>query len=69
MSHTVEEDFEHFLSYSGLRSQPQETIDKLFKAFVAAWEPKEQQKFSYQSFLAGVVVAEILFMILCLTFG
>ncbi|MDP1624467.1 MAG: hypothetical protein Q8L64_01730 [bacterium] len=35
--HTVQEDFEHFLSYSGLFSEDQSVKDKLFLAFEAAW--------------------------------
>ena len=34
--HTVQEDFEHFLSYSGLRTEPQSVKDVLFETFVAA---------------------------------
>ena len=37
--HTCEEDFQHFLSYSGLRSEPPDVIEKLRKAYEAAWEP------------------------------
>jgi len=35
--HTLEEDFDHFLSCSGFRNESQEIIDKLKKAFEAAW--------------------------------
>ena len=37
--HTMQEDFEHFLSYSGLWREPDEIKAKLFQAFEAAWEP------------------------------
>ena len=40
MSHTMEEDFQHFLSYSGLREESPETIEKMRKAYFGAWEPK-----------------------------
>jgi hypothetical protein len=33
--HTAEEDFQHFLSYSGLRTESPEIVDKLRKAFEA----------------------------------
>lgn len=39
MLHTVDEDFEHFLSYSNLRNEPKETRQKMYLAFNAAWEP------------------------------
>jgi len=39
MFHTVDEDFEHFLSYSGMRNEPQDTLRKLYLAFKAAWDP------------------------------
>lgn len=42
--HTVHEDFEHFLSYSGLRKEPQSVIDKMRMAFEAAWEPAAQHR-------------------------
>jgi hypothetical protein len=38
MSHSIQEDFEHFLSYSGLRKESAEVIDKLRQAFEAAWK-------------------------------
>lgn len=37
--HTTAQDFEHFLSYSGFHSAPQDLKDKLWQAFEAAWEP------------------------------
>lgn len=37
--HTMEEDFQHFLTYSGLRSQPVDVVEKLRVAFDAAWGP------------------------------
>jgi hypothetical protein len=40
MSHTMEEDFQHFLTYSGLGNEPPEVIEKMRLAFSAAWEPK-----------------------------
>lgn len=43
MKHTVEEDFEHFLSYSGYWKEDEETKIKLMDAFKAAWEPAECQ--------------------------
>ena len=33
----MEEDFQHFLSYSGFRNDTPETIEKMCKAFFAAW--------------------------------
>ena len=39
MFHTVDEDFDHFLSYSGMRNEPQDTLRKLYIAFKAAWDP------------------------------
>jgi hypothetical protein len=36
-THTVREDFEHFLSYSGLWSEEQSVKDKLFMAYEAAY--------------------------------
>lgn len=36
MNHTVKEDFEHFLSYSGLSKQPDDIRVALFQAFLAA---------------------------------
>jgi hypothetical protein len=38
----MEEDFQHFLSYSGLSSESPETIEKLHRAFEAAWEPSKK---------------------------
>ena len=35
MEHTVQEDFEHFLSYSGLSGESQETIAKLRRVYDA----------------------------------
>ena len=37
MAHTIEEDFEHFLSYSGLSSESAKVKDKLFKAYETNW--------------------------------
>ena len=37
-AHTIEEDFEHFLHYSGFSTETPETIEKLRKAFAASWE-------------------------------
>ena len=43
-AHSVRDDFEHFLSYSGMRlSESPETIEKLFRAFFAAWTPTAPQ--------------------------
>jgi hypothetical protein len=36
--HTVQEDFEHFLSYSGLWREEQPVKDKLFIAYESAWQ-------------------------------
>ena len=36
--HTVEEDFQHFLSYSGYHRLDADTQEKLRIAFAAAWE-------------------------------
>ena len=41
--HTMEEDFQHFLRYSGLRNEPPDVIEKMRKAFDAAWEPKPKE--------------------------
>ena len=38
--HTAQEDFEHFLSYSGLWKKDQETKSILWKAYEAAWSPQ-----------------------------
>jgi hypothetical protein len=38
MPHTMEEDFQHFLTYSGLRNEPSDVIDKLRLAFEGAWD-------------------------------
>ena len=35
--HTVQEDFEHFMSYSGMLQEEQSVKDKLFIAYEAAW--------------------------------
>jgi len=40
MTHTIQEDFDHFLSYSGYWQESAEVKEKLFKAFEAAWEPR-----------------------------
>lgn len=38
VAHTVDEDFEHFLTYSGFgQTETPETIAKLKQAFEAAW--------------------------------
>lgn len=39
MEHTVSDDFEHFLSYSGFHAEPPHIIEKLKRAYEAAWEP------------------------------
>lgn len=36
--HTMEENFQHFLSLSGLSNEPEETISKLLKAFEFNYE-------------------------------
>jgi hypothetical protein len=36
---TIEEDFQHFLSYSGLSGERPDVIEKMRRAFEAAWEP------------------------------
>ena len=38
--HTVQDDFQHFLSYSGLRKEPPDVIEKMYSAFFVAWERK-----------------------------
>ena len=38
-AHTMEQDFEHFLAYSGFASEPAETIEKLKVAYEANWSP------------------------------
>lgn len=38
VAHTIEEDFQHFLSYSGLSGEDPLVIGKLRQAFEAAWE-------------------------------
>lgn len=43
MPHTCEDDFQHFLSYSGLRNEPEDIINKMRLAFEAAWEPHETE--------------------------
>lgn len=40
--HSLNEDFEHFLSYSKLSTQPLDMIQKLRLAFEAAWEPRTE---------------------------
>ena len=42
MVHTMEEDFQHFLSYSGFSNEPPEIIEKMRKAYFGAWQPKER---------------------------
>lgn len=37
-AHTCEDDFQHFLSYSGLSNEPKAVIEKMRLAFAAAWE-------------------------------
>lgn len=39
--HTTEQDFQHFLSYSGLWREPPETIAKLRQAFEAGCDDKQ----------------------------
>ncbi|WP_425294462.1 hypothetical protein, partial [Mesomycoplasma ovipneumoniae] len=38
--HTSEDDFAHFLSYSGLSAEPAAVIDQLRLAFAATWAPR-----------------------------
>lgn len=40
IKHTMEENFQHFLSVSGLRNETEETISKLLKAFEFNYEDK-----------------------------
>ena len=40
--HTCEEDFQHFLSYSGNTYAPPHIMERMRKAFEAAWEPAAQ---------------------------
>ena len=49
--HTVQEDFEHFLSYSGLWSKEQPIKDKLFTAYEAAWESSRSNSKNVEAFL------------------
>lgn len=37
--HTLEEDFQHFLSYTGLASESADTIDKVRIGFAENWKP------------------------------
>ena len=39
MTHTMQEDFEHFLSYSGLRNESPDVVEKMRIAFQAGYEP------------------------------
>lgn len=39
LGHTLEDDWQHFLSYSGLRNEPADVLNKMRRAFEAAWEP------------------------------
>jgi hypothetical protein len=39
--HAMAEDWEHFLSYSGMWREPEEIKSKLLQAFHAAWEPSQ----------------------------
>lgn len=41
-SHTVDEDFQHFLSYSGHWQDSQEQINLLKEAYTAAWESEKE---------------------------
>lgn len=36
-AHTIEDDFQHFLSYSNLSFEPEEVKEKLLKAYEANW--------------------------------
>lgn len=40
--HTIEEDFDHFLAYSGLAAESNETKAKLFLAYEANWKPSPE---------------------------
>ena len=42
--HTAQDDFNHFLSYSGHWQDSEETKAALFEAFLAAWEPGRRAK-------------------------
>lgn len=42
MTHTIQEDFEHFLAYSGFAVETEEVKAKLFQAYEANWEPAKQ---------------------------
>lgn len=42
MPHTIQEDFEHFLAYSGFAVETEEVKAKLFQAYEANWEPAKQ---------------------------
>ena len=44
MVHTTEEDFQHFLSYSGFSNDPPEIIEKMRKAFFAGCDKSELDK-------------------------
>lgn len=41
--HTAQDDFDHFLSYSGMFNEPQFIKNKLWKAFEAGWSPDQSQ--------------------------
>jgi len=43
LTHTVEDDFQHFLSYSQHSKDSKETIALLREAFEAAWSPTEAE--------------------------
>jgi hypothetical protein len=53
MNHTVEEDFQHFLCYSGLGKESLETINKMRKAFEAGRPPEGMGSFdaAYPAFM------------------
>lgn len=40
--HTVDEDFQHFMTYSGHWEDSEETIALLKEAYTAAWESAEE---------------------------
>lgn len=39
LGHALEDDWQHFLSYSGLRNETIDVLEKMRRAFEAAWEP------------------------------
>ena len=64
MTHTMQDDFEHFLTYSGNHKQHVDVRSLMWKAFEAGHEPAHDYREAAEK-LAGLVLEHRQYMHLC----